>query len=42
MNDDPTVLLSPPGQEILARLAASGDAAGELALAGYSRRDRAA
>jgi len=33
------VLLSPPGQEILARLAASGDAAGELALAVSLRRE---
>ena len=39
MNNDPTVLLSPPGQEILARLAASGDAAGELALAVSLRRE---
>ena len=33
------MLLSPPGQEILARLAASGDAAGELALAVSLRRE---
>jgi len=34
MNDDPTVLLTPQGQEILARLAAVGEqAAGDLALA---------
>ena len=40
MNDDPTVLLSPPGQELLARLAAAGDgAAGDLALAVRLRRD---
>ena len=40
MNDDPTVLLSPPGQELLARLAAAGEgAAGDLALAVRLRRD---
>ncbi len=39
MNEDPTVLLSPQGQEILARLAAAGDAAGDLALAVSLRRD---
>ena len=40
MNEDPTVLLSPPGQELLARLADAGDeAAGDLALAVRLRRD---
>src|ERR1700752_4771667 len=40
MNDDPTVLLSPRGQELLARLAAAGDgAADDLALAVRLRRD---
>jgi THUMP domain-like/RNA cap guanine-N2 methyltransferase len=40
MNEDPTVLLSPPGQELLARLAAAGNgAAGDLALAVSLRRE---
>ncbi len=40
MNDDPTVLLTPRGQEVLARLAAAGDgAAADLALAVRLRRD---
>ena len=40
MNDDPTVLLSPRGQELLALLAGAGDgAAGDLALAVRLRRD---
>jgi hypothetical protein len=40
MNEDPAVLLSPPGQELLARLAAVGDgAAGDLALAVSLRRE---
>ena len=40
MNDDPTVLLSPRGEELLARLAAAGDgAAGDLALAVRLRRE---
>ncbi len=40
MNDDPTVLLTPPGQEILARLAAVDDVtAGELAFAVSLRRE---
>jgi hypothetical protein len=40
MNEDPTVLLSPPGQALLARLAAAGDeAAADLALAVSLRRE---
>jgi SAM-dependent methyltransferase len=40
MNEDPTVLLSPPGRELLARLAEAGEgAAGDLALAVRLRRE---
>src|ERR1700685_3771500 len=40
MNADPTVLLTPPGQELLARLAAEPDGAGTpLALAVRLRRE---
>src|SRR5271169_3437407 len=40
MNSDPTVLLTPPGQELLARLAAEPDGAGTaLALAVRLRRE---
>ena len=38
MNDDPTVLLTPQGQELLSRLAAAGAAATGLALAEKLRR----
>jgi 16S rRNA C967 or C1407 C5-methylase (RsmB/RsmF family) len=40
MNEDPTVLLSPPGRELLARLADAGEgAAADLALAVRLRRE---
>src|ERR1700722_7945058 len=39
MNDDPTVLLTPQGQELLSRLAAAGAAATTLALAERLRRE---
>ena len=41
MNDDPTVLLTPQGQELLARLAAEGPSQGStsLALAERLRRE---
>lgn len=41
MNDDPTILLSPPGQELLSRLAAEGASqqAASLALAERLRRE---